>query len=109
MRARGESECGDSTVLEDEWSTIDLSRAEHYSSACSIERIPINAITREQFDAIYRFARPVILVDDVGRNADFRSLTARRALLRSHGALAVKVASSNTYSYDKKTSCVISV
>lgn len=84
-----------------EWRPLqDLQSAGHYSSFCNIEKVDVAELSSTQFDVQFRNRAPVIVVDR-HRQESYLPLISRRALLRTHGDLLVKLSSSNTYSYHK--------
>lgn len=87
-------------VAERGWNTEEF-EAWLYTERCTIDKIPMESITEEQFQAFFVEAgRPVVLVrPEIDRR--FQELTTRENLLAKFGHLPVVLSSSNTFSYDK--------
>ena len=68
---------------------------------CSIDRVRVAELTPRAFADTYKNRRPVVLTGMRDRNAHFRRLCARDALLARWGDRRIVLSTANTHSYEK--------
>lgn len=68
---------------------------------CSIDRVRVTELTPRAFADTYKNRRPVVLTGMRDRNARFRRLCARDALLARWGDRRIVLSTANTHSYEK--------
>eukprot|EP00892_Ulva_mutabilis_P010741 jgi/Ulvmu1/8039/UM004_0276.1 len=82
-------------------STQWLASSAYSSPKCTIDRVPIEALSKAEFVEYYEEQFPVILQGT--SQLRLASLTEKEALLKYHGDTVVTLSSSNTFSYGRKS------